>query len=156
MKNLNSNDYHWFLLLFLAIFLAVLGIKSTGIVSMAFFLASITLLVAGIGRLERTLEEMATGEEESEAEEKEAKNEEGLRQEDARFRANEEQMIRQELAILSRRYREGALRKRKYSKEIDELKNEFEELKTGVELHLPGKKRRRRSAKAYNRVMPNA
>lgn len=149
----SNNGYRWFLLLFLAVFLAVLGIKSTGLLSMAFFLASVALLVAGVGSLEKTLEEMAVVEEESEAGEKEAKTEEELREEEEMFRANEEQRIRKEMAELAKLYREGRIPKRKYAKEMNGLKGELEELKTGVEMHLSVKKRGR-GAKVYNRLIP--
>ncbi len=149
----NNNGYRWFLLLFLAIFFTVFGIKATGILSVAFFLASVAFLVAGIGSLEKTLEEMAVEEESEEAWEKEAKDEEELRKEDEMFRANEEQRIRNEIAELTKLYREGKILKRKYAREMNDLKGEFEELKAGVEMHRPMKKCRR-IAKVYNRAVP--
>lgn len=132
-----DNDGYWFALLFLALFFAVAGTKSSGLMAMAFFVVSIGMLVAGIGSLEKTLEEFAVEEESGEAEEKEAEKEEEMREEEDIFRFNDETKIRKAVAELQRLHRSGKIPKRKYQNELEDLRNELEELKTGVELHIP-------------------
>ncbi len=141
MVKLDNNGY-WFALLFLALFFAALGTMSSGLLAMLFFLISVGLLVAGIGSLEKTLEELAVDEESGDAGEKEAEKEEGLREEDMKFRLNDETRVKTEIAGLRRLYRSGKISGRKYRNEVDDLKNELEELKTGVEFHIPKKKKR--------------
>lgn len=134
-----DNNGNWFALLFIALFFAIVGANSSGLTAMLCFMVAIGLLVAGIGTLEKTVEELAVEEESGAAEEKEAEKEEGLREEEAKFRLNEESGIRKKMAELRKVHLAGKISKRKYQNELDDLKNELEELKTGVELHIPKK-----------------
>ncbi len=140
----NNNNGYWFALLFLALFFAVAGTNSAGLLAMLFFLVSIGLLVAGIGSLEKTLEEFAVEEESGEAEEKEAEKEGEMREGEDRFRLNDEAKIKNEIAGLRQKYRSGKVSRRKYRDEFEDLRNELAELKTGMELHAPGKAKTRR------------
>lgn len=135
-----TENVYWFALIFIALIFAFAGTTSPGPMSMVFFLISIGLLVAGIGNLGKTLEECAVDEESEDAEEKEAEKEEGLRKEDMKFRLNDETRVKTEISRLQRIYRSGKISKRKYQNAVDDLKNELEELKTGVEFHIPKRK----------------
>lgn len=137
-----TENAYWFALIFIALIFAFAGTTSPGPMSMVFFLISIGLLVVGIGNIGKTLEECAVDEESGAAEEKEAEKEEGFRKEDMKFRLNDETRVKTEISRLQRLYRSGKISKRKYKNEVDDLKNELEELKTGVEFYTPAKKKK--------------